>query len=450
MVDFLRIFKRKFSEVRNRAVRGADRPRYRGMLKNDSGAALMMAVFTMTMLLAVSMDTLFETSVELQVSGQDINRVKAYYAAKSGVEISLLRIHIYKKAGAMLDQIPQQMRPPRSMLDPIWQFPFSWPPVVPGETSAVDKDLIKDSVKKSFMQNQYLATIESEGSKIDINDLASPSKVVADATKEQLLQIFNSQMENNEKFSQRYRGYDFGKLLNNIADWVDYDKESRNGGDESALYSDRPRSDFIPPNQPFKTLEELHLVDGMTDEFYDLLAPRITIYGIKGINVNTASKDVLMSLNSSITSEVADAIIERRNDANLGGPFKDTNDLVDFIQQKGVSGDPFREGKDKPEKVPLFYDAEYNFRIRSQGIAGKVTRDITAVVYDFDQVKARLKKLSQPSTGNNAQGGQGGQNQQNQQNNGQNNSQNAGQNTGNQQPAKIPNERPTIVYWNET
>lgn len=439
----MRTFFSSLRQIWIRATRNQAAPRYRHMLKDDSGAALMMAVFTMTMLLAVSMDTLFETSVEMQVSGQAINQVKAYYAAKSGVEISLLRIHIYKKAVAMLDQIPQQMRPPRSMLDPIWQFPFAWPPVVPGDTSSVDKDMIKDTVKKSLMQGQYLATIESEGSKIDINDLASPSKVIADATRQQILQIFNSKMENDEAFSQRYRGYDFDRLVNNITDWIDADTESRNGGDESGIYADRPRSDFIPANQPLKTLQELHLVEGMTDEFYNILAPRITIYGIKGVNVNTASKDVLMSLTPEITEERADKIIEGRNDPNRG-PFKDTDDFVQFLQTVGVSGDPFREGNSKQEKVPLFYDAEYNFRVRSQGISGKVTRDITAIVYDFDRVKARLKELA---TGANPTQSTGTNNQ---------SQSTAGGNTGkgansgkSQQPTKVPNERPTIVYWNE-
>jgi general secretion pathway protein K len=412
------------------------------MLKDNSGAALMMAIFTMTMLLTVSMDMLFETSVEIQVSSQAVNQVKAYYAAKAGVEIALLRIHIYKKAMSMAGS----MLPNKSMLDPIWNVPFAWPPVIPGAASGADKSDIKSAVKESLMKSQYLVTIESEGSKIGINDLASPSKVVADSTKQQLMQIFASKMESDEKFASKYRGLDFGKVLNNVADWVDEDHDSRNGGDESALYANLPgskgTSQFMPPNQPFKTLKELHMVEGINDDLYDMLESRITVFGDKGININYASKDVLMSLTPLITAEKADKIVESRTDPNRG-PFKDEKEFLDFLNNKlSIPGNPF-EGKDKTDqtKVPLIFDAEYNFRIHSTGVAGKVNKDIIAIVYDLDRVKERLKTLMATQSPSPTPTG-----------------------TPNTAPppaatatpapsadaAKTPNERPNIVYWSET
>jgi general secretion pathway protein K len=354
------------------------------MLKDEGGIAMMMAIFTVTVLMIIATEVMYETNVELIVSSQQVNQLKAHYAAKSGVQISLLRIAIYRKAAAMAgDMIPT------SMLDPIWQMPFSWPPVVPPTASIITKGEIQKAVKESKMEGQYIATIESEGSKIDINDLDSPSKVIADSTRQQILQIFQSQMDGNEQFANRHRGDDFEQIVNNITDYIDADKVGRGktGGDESALYPDRP-NDLIPPNSPFKTMEELHMVAGMTDEIFDLLKPRITVYGTKGVNINYAKKDVLMSLSSQITEERADKIIEDRAKKERG-PFKDEADFLQYLTSIGVQGDPFKD-KEGKQTVPLLFDPEFNFRIRSTGQAGRAQKEITAIVFDTMAVQSRL------------------------------------------------------------
>jgi general secretion pathway protein K len=354
------------------------------MLKNEGGIAMMMAIFTITILMIIATEVMYETNVELIVSSQQVNQLKAHYAAKAGVQISLLRIAIYRKAAAMAGDMV-----PTSMLDPIWQMPFSWPPVMPEATSIIAKGEIQKAVKASKMEGQYIATIESEGSKIDINDLDSPSKVIADSTRQQILQIFQSQMENNEEFSNRHRGDDFEQIVDNITDYIDADKagRGRTGGDESVLYPDRP-NEFIPPNAPFKTLEELHMVAGMTDELFDLLKTRVTVYGTKGVNVNYAKKDVLMSLSPQITDERADKIIEDRAKKERG-PFKDNQDFLQYLGSIGVQGNPFQD-KEGKETVPLLFDPEFNFRIRSTGQAGRAQKEITAIVFDTDTVESRL------------------------------------------------------------
>jgi general secretion pathway protein K len=404
------------------------------MLKQESGVALMMAIASVTLLMVIATEVMYETGVELVVSSQAVNQLKAHYAAKAGVQLSLLRIHAYKKAAAMAGS-----QVPTSMLDPIWQMPFAWPPVLPEDTSAVEKDQVQAAVKASKMQGNYFVTIESEGGKLDVNDLASPSKVIADSTRQQLLQMVQSKMENDETFAEKNRGLDFSKVLDNITDWIDEDKTQKSGsGDESALYPDRGTNEFIPPNSAFKTLEELHMVAGMTDELYDLLAPRLTVFGTKGVNVNYAAKDVLMGLSPQITEERASRIIEDRAKPERG-PFKDENDFIQYLGTIGITGNPFK-GENDQTTVPLLFGSEFNFRIRSTGRAGRVQREITAVTYDFDRVKDQLKKNmptptptppdpnAPPPTATPTA--------------------TPGGNTST--PAKVPNEQPNIVYWNET
>lgn len=403
------------------------------MLKDESGAALMMAIFTVTMLMVIATEIMYQTNVELVVSSQQINQLKAHYAAKAGVEISLLRIHIFRKAASMLGG-----KVPSGMLDPIWRMPFSWPPILPEDTSAVDRDQIASAVKQSAMQAQYFATIDPEGGLIDINDLSSPSKVIADATKEQLLQMFKGRLEGDEDFAERYRGFEFEKLVNNIIDWVDEDKVSLNGGDEAGQYPDRP-TELIPPNAPFMTVDELHMVALMDDDLFEMLKNRVTVYGAKAINPNYASKEILMSLHPGITEENANKIIEERSkpERNQGGGFKDEQEFVSFLNGLGIQGNPFRDDKNNV-LVPLIFEEESNFRIRSTGRAGRFEKTITAIVFDFDRVKGRLKTFVATPTPTPAPSGPGG----------------APAPTPTPTPAptppKVPNERPNIVYWNET
>ncbi|MEO0337544.1 MAG: hypothetical protein AAF202_14205, partial [Pseudomonadota bacterium] len=125
-------------------------------VRNQKGVALMMAIFATSLMIFLAVEVSYDTNVEYMVASQQVNRLKAYYAAKAGAEMSLLRILIYKKAMA---QFGDQLKGNESMLDPIWQMPFAWPPIFPEDLSDIDKDLINSAVEKSTFDGQFLATI---------------------------------------------------------------------------------------------------------------------------------------------------------------------------------------------------------------------------------------------------------------------------------------------------
>lgn len=411
--------------------------------KNERGLALLSALTAIMILTFVAIEISYESNVEYLLAAQQVNRVKAYEAARAGLEISLLRIHIYKTAMASFGS---QLGASASMLDPIWQFPFSWPPVLPDEISVVDKDQVKSLVAESLLQAQYLVTIESEGSKIDINDLGSELEGLRLATRRQLETLFQAQIQNNESFSRSYASFNFTELINNIQDWIDVDTESLNGGAESAFYPDADNQ-FVPPNQPFKTLSELQMVKGMTDEFFQLLAPRLTVYGVKGVNINYSSKEVLMSLDPSMTEEAVQNIMKRRDNLQEGGPFRDENDFFSFAQGFGVDVRRIQNNG-----VPLYFTPEMNFRIKATGQFANVTREIEVVTYDYQNLISRYNEMYLEEW----QRQQSGQQGQPLDNNpppppatGQNPT---GQGPATNQGPKIspPQGRPTIVYWKET
>ncbi|GAB6071783.1 type II secretion system protein GspK [Venenivibrio stagnispumantis] len=127
-------------------------------------------------------------------------------------------------------------------------------------------------------------------------------------------------------FERLFENIGYNKsLLFNIIDWIDKDSISQ-GGKEN--YTEYPaKNGFID------SLEEMKLIDGVTKEIYNgyiisgkfipgfrtLFSP----YSNGKININTASKWILQSLDPSLTEQIVANIISYREKK----PFKNINDL---------------------------------------------------------------------------------------------------------------------------
>jgi len=238
---------------------------------NNRGVAMITAIAAMTLMTYLAVEVMYDTQVEYIVHSQNLNRIKAYYAARSGLEISLLRIKMYQ---TIVNKLGKNL-PTNGMVDQIWQFPFLWPLEIPDGLNAVDTDIIKAAVKESTMDATFSTKITDEGSRIDINDLASPSKVLREVTKKQILNIFENKIKADEVFARQFSGFKFDELVNNIADWMSSKSSSQNGGNKKTHYRELSGSDEFPPNRGFRTLQELRMVKGMTDDFYEILEPNI-------------------------------------------------------------------------------------------------------------------------------------------------------------------------------
>jgi general secretion pathway protein K len=396
------------------------------ILNNNRGMALIMAITCILVISWIAMEVSYDSLVEYNVNVNSLNRLKAYYAARSGVELSLLRIKTYQQASS---QFGKQLGGNSEMLEQIWKMPFAWPVPMPEGLSAVDKDAIKGTLKESFMDAAYVVTIEDEGSRIDLSDLVSPSKVLQETTRRRLNEIFQGKLKNDEAFHLKYANFRFEELINAITDWQSKVRSSANGGgDKRNGYSDYPEN--FPPNRGFRTVQELRMVPGMTEDFYEMLEPAITIYGMKAINPNQASKEVLKSLDAEINDEIADAILKRRSDPAQGGPFKNKEDFWGFVTGKGA------RLNEKTEDTPLVFDKVTNFKIKSLGEYAGVSREITVVVMDLQNIATTLKTYvdkekpvvpgASPSP-----------------------SPNNPQNPAQSQSAPLPKGPPRIVYWGE-
>lgn len=101
-----------------------------------------------------------------------------------------------------------------------------------------------------------------------------------------------------------------------IADWIDVDGDLRfPGGAEDNVYLGFERP-YRCANRPFNDISELRLVNGITPEIYDKLLPHVTVLpDDKGINVNTASLEVLTSLANGISDSAAQSLLDDRDNA---------------------------------------------------------------------------------------------------------------------------------------
>jgi len=117
-----------------------------------------------------------------------------------------------------------------------------------------------------------------------------------------------------------------------VLDWIDPDTETRypNGAaDDYYMRLDRP---YRAANRPLASVRELLLVRGVTPELLERLAPHVATLPVRtDINVNTASREVLMSLGPAIDAATADRLIEARR----AQPFLD---LEAFLRHPAVLG----------------------------------------------------------------------------------------------------------------
>lgn len=361
-----------------------------GPLSGKKGIALILAMMSLMFMVYIATEVTRDSAVEYIVNSQELSRIKAFYAARNGMQMALLRIKIYQQA--VRGSIPESYM---EIIDRIgWRDPFFWPLPIPKELNAVDADTYKEANSASLMDSTYAHTIEDEGSKIDINDLVSKSKVLRDITKKQLLNVFEQKIATDEDFRAEYQNTRFDELINRIYDWMSDSNTGADGsGDKRAAFSQLGAG--YPPNRGFRTVEEVRLVPGMTDVFFDLLAPRITIYGMKAINPNTASKEVMLSLDSGITEGAIDAAIERRNDPDKGGPFKGSGEeciknFKEFIDNR----DGTRLSKEF-DQIPMICSKVFNFRIKSNGMYGSgkyaLQKNITAIVLDVGKSASQIR-----------------------------------------------------------
>jgi general secretion pathway protein K len=158
-------------------------------------------------------------------------------------------------------------------------------------------------------------------------------------------------------------------LCDAVADWIDENDIPKPGGAENQWYASRKPA-LKAKNSKLDTFEELSLLKGFSSEVIDKIRPFVTVYGESSvaapINVNTASKEILMALDERITDSQAEQIIDYRKNT----PFKDKSEIVKVPGMERIAtGLQSRI----TAKSTLF-------RIKAEGRVNGTTRIVEAVV----------------------------------------------------------------------
>lgn len=106
---------------------------------------------------------------------------------------------------------------------------------------------------------------------------------------------------------------DFAKadqLAATITDYRDLDDTPQMNGDERDGYIKKGLL-ALPVNGPFRRVEDLLMVEGMTPDIYARVVNDLTTYGNGQINVNTAPEEVLRSI-PGMTDNIIYAILTQR------------------------------------------------------------------------------------------------------------------------------------------
>ena len=339
---------------------------------NNSGIILLVALWTLVILVILAVTLGRNARVELALTKNSLAKFKSYYLAQAGIMLAKEQLRFdsdsddYKSKDNLIffGFAPEERQTPESI----------YKDVKLGEGSFTVSHVYQESEDED--RAIFYGMIDEE-SKININAISLVSVDV-------LINLI------------KHLGFDEGAAMAvsySVVDWIDPDivpSHSDWGAEED--YYDELNPSYMPKNLPFDSIEELKFVRGVDEELYKALKDHVTIYPKKGqalkVNFETARSEVLNALTKSASgaktnTEEADAesLVEKmlsfrrgedgllgtEDDAQISQPDMQLNSKERVIL---LSINPYRTKK-----------SNY-FRIQSKGVTESVnvTSRIEAVI----------------------------------------------------------------------
>ena len=308
------------------------------LLKNSRGVALMLVLSAISVLTVMGVEFAYNTSVYYNLAQNELDRLKAYYLAKSAYSFMQLEL----KFDRMFQQTVQsqnlgQFLGENAQLPLCQQFPLSTGLIravfsgggieglmsgaagaegVEGEEGEVPEE-IEDMRKGASMSQEQGASdfLQFEGdfdgecvdesTKIDLNGFyglsQSPGTEGTASAFDQYKQ-FIFRFLSQPRFRLLFDKADvrIPDVVNNIGDWIDGNREmndfdNRVGGAEVSLYQ-KEEAPYSVRNGKLITLLETYLVEDVVDDWFQPMMDFFTVYGDGKVNVCTTSEEVLKSL----------------------------------------------------------------------------------------------------------------------------------------------------------
>jgi len=169
----------------------------------------------------------------------------------------------------------------------------------------------------------YSGTVLVDSMEVDVQARDLGEKLNINLVNETELQTFFSFLLNDYAKSTQ--------LAQTIMDWRDVDSIPRPSGAERDAYI-KAEMLALPTNGPFREIEELQNVMGMTPEIYAVASQYLTTHGSAQVNLNTAPVPVLRAL-PGMTDATLNQILQMRSQVRrITSP--------DAVYQNGRGGRP--------------------------------------------------------------------------------------------------------------
>lgn len=256
-------------------------------MRDERGFALVITLIVSALLVALVTEFIAEVYVDTSSAHSYVDAQKASLMAESGISgaIAMLQVSLPQKSYTSLHDI--------------WAKPLDLPEE----------------------QGTLRITVEDESAKLSLNHIVGANGTFIDEA-DPTGSYYGTALRLFRKLQ-----LPAGDLCDTVADWIDENDIPKPGGAESQWYSARKPS-FVARNARIDTFEELVLLKGFSSEVVEKIRPFVTVYAENNIaaplNINTAPKELLTSLDERITDVLAEQIIDYRKNS----PFKDKSELV--------------------------------------------------------------------------------------------------------------------------
>ncbi len=352
-------------------------PHQRSRRTRQRGVALMMVLSALTILAVMLTEFQQETSAELGSAMSDRDAVQAEYSARSAIALTRLLIAseptIRKGMGFLL----AVMRMTETQI-PVWQHADKMLGLFNDEATA---QAIGALIGGNFATvkglgltgSRFEVKIVDEDSKLNFNYAARGTVPARLVVANQFLSLVGG-TQYDKLFDGRDADgnfHDRQTICSAVIDWTDPDTEQESciidesapthGGAEDSYYEGLRRP-FARKNAAFDSLEELHRVRGVNDDFWatfidpdteDPARRVVTVWGSDKINVNTANGVTIMATVCPHLTEPSPAcqdpvmrskvigLIEMMRGMMPGVPlFKSAKHFVKFLRpETGEGGD---------------------------------------------------------------------------------------------------------------
>ena len=297
--------------MRSRRLRACGRI-LRGARHGRRGMALLMVMVTIAMLTAVVVEFIYQTRVDVQMAANVRDRVKAYYLARSAVNFTRLVLYFQGQVDRMTGGTVKlyQLIPIESDLAKAFTSGE-----LGGAFGLEDSNLGEERGFGEF-DGGFSAQIEDEYAKINVNALDSLPSIVAPTAAQVLALIgaprYREFWEREDAQGQYNTPPDVVAAMH---DWIDADNVIDGfqpevlavdpfsqpevfvpGSSSEDAHYDMLDSPYQAKNNPFLTVDELHLVRGVGDDFMEEFGDKFTVYSDPNLllNLNSVNDPVTM------------------------------------------------------------------------------------------------------------------------------------------------------------